>query len=257
LTFILGLTCSEGIVLCADTLESDGMTRSYRNKLESVHISDEWGICWGGSGTAAVVDKFSDKLKFALGNESFNRHEVETKMDTCLELIHQDYPRDPISVVAGLYGRPLVKEDNKESYLGIYESYLYRGFSQSACFSPIRDYAVAGMDVTLASFVLGNSYGVFMRLDEAQALGIFVTSLMKKYAEGVGGDITVVYKTSHESHWFRMHQQAVNEIERDYNGDADTHMSAYWAARNPYSFFATQHERAIEKLKKKLKKVGK
>lgn len=255
-TFILGLNCSDGIVLCADSLESDGMTRSYKNKLESVHISDEWGICWGGSGSSAVVDKFSDKLKFALGNGSFNRHEIENKMDTCLELIHQDYPRDPISIVAGLFGRPQVTGPTKDIYLGHQERYLYRGYSQSACVSPVKDYSVAGMDVTLASFILGNTYHVLMSVMEAKRLGIFVTALMKKYAEGVGGPILVIFHTQHDSHWFRMDPEKVAEVEGDYSvEDADAQMSAYWAARNPRTYSDRLHSEEIEKLRKKLRKI--
>lgn len=255
MTFILGINCSDGIVLSADSLESDGMTRSYKNKLESWHVSDEWGICWGGSGHSAVVDKFSDKLKFSLGNNSFNRHDIENKMDTCLEGIHQEYPRSPISIIAGLYGRQLIKEEEGEPYLGHHESYLYRGFSESACFSPVRDYAAAGMDVTLASFVLGNTYHSLMHISEAKKLGIFVTSLIKKYAEGVGGQTLVVFHSHGESHWFRMDQKLVDSVELDYSVvDAEAQISAYWAARNPDSYSAHKHSDAIDKLKKKLRK---
>jgi hypothetical protein len=257
MTFILGINCSDGVVLCADTLEGDTITRRYRNKLESVHVSDEWGICWGGSGTAAVVDKFSDKLKGSLGNDSFNRQQIEEKIETCLEFIHQYYPRDPISIVVGLFGKPLIKPKNKQPYLGHYEIHLYRGHSSSACIAPEREYAVAGMDVTLASFTLSNTYHSLIHLEEGKNLGIFVTALMKKYADGVGGDTHVVFGGSFCNFWLQMAQDKVNAVERDYSvEDADTSMSAYWAARNPESYSAMKHREKITTLKRKLRRSG-
>src|SRR5438874_10599744 len=97
MTFIAGFNCADGIVLCAEQLETDGVTKRYRCKIEGVIMDEEWAISWAGSGDGHVIDKFTDKLKRALlevGPE-FNQAEIELAVEAALTLINQDHPRNP------------------------------------------------------------------------------------------------------------------------------------------------------------------
>lgn len=260
MTFILGLHCSEGIVLFADTLESDGNTRRYRNKLESMHCwrdDGDWGVCWGGAGTSAIVDKFSDKLKQVLSDdhEPYKRFRIEEKIDMCLEYIRKEYPRDAISIVLGLCGSLAVKDKDGKFQSGVSDHYLYRAHSETACISPDNSYCVAGQDVTLASYLLGNTFTGSMDFAEAIRLGIFVTSGMKKYAEFVDGPITVVFHSHRTPGWFQVEQAKVDAIEADFSvADADATMAAYWAARYPEGGTAVRYADAIARLEEKIKR---
>ncbi len=108
-TFILGMKCADGLVLCADTLETDGVTKSYRVKLASLLWDDgnsEWGICWGASGHAFVCDKFKDKMRQTFKDQPYNRAAIEDRIEVCLEFVRQSYTaQDGIAVVIGLFGR--------------------------------------------------------------------------------------------------------------------------------------------------------
>jgi len=81
----------------------------------------------------------------------------------------------------------LSERQNRDCGGGIWagEVRLYRGSSAVCCASPERAYACAGMDVTLAQFMLRNIYNRLISVSEATKLGVFVTALMKDYADGV------------------------------------------------------------------------
>ena len=186
MTFILGMKCADGLVLCADTLETDGVTKSYRVKLASLLWDDgnsEWGICWGASGHAFVCDKFKDKMRQTFKDQPYNRAAIEDRIEVCLEFVRQSYTaQDGIAVVIGLFGRTSDKGVIPQQW----ERFLYRGSSASACISPVRDYCFAGMDVTLAQFFLSNTYHILMPTEHGKRLGVFVTNLIKRHADGVG-----------------------------------------------------------------------
>lgn len=63
MTFVLGMKCSDGLVLVSDTLESGGVAKRYRGKLYALNSEPLWGVAWGVAGNAHVADKFSDKVK--------------------------------------------------------------------------------------------------------------------------------------------------------------------------------------------------
>jgi 20S proteasome alpha/beta subunit len=174
-TFIVGMKCADGLVLCADSLESDGVTKSYRTKLASFLWNDglsSWGLCWGASGHAFVCDKFKDKMKQSFATQTYNRPAIEEKIEVCLQFIKQSYAdRDGITVVIGLFGNPGPDKNNP------LDLYLYRGSSDSACISPVREHCCAGMDVTLATFFLSNTYHPLMPVEHGKRLGVFTTPL--------------------------------------------------------------------------------
>ncbi|MGA2162851.1 MAG: hypothetical protein ABSH36_00100, partial [Solirubrobacteraceae bacterium] len=79
-TFVVGMKCHDGLVLCADTLESDGVTKTYHTKLSQFLWNDgveDWGLCWGASGSSYTCDKFKDKMKQAFKKQKYNRAAIE------------------------------------------------------------------------------------------------------------------------------------------------------------------------------------
>jgi 20S proteasome alpha/beta subunit len=248
-TFIVGLKCSDGLVMCADTLESDGYTKKYRNKLVNRVIGSEWGVCWGGSGNAYVVDKFSDKLTQMIGNDSYGRAALEIHAEACLEFIRTQYSRpcDQIDIVLSLFGRPLQIEKGLAPVLGIPEFHLYKGSSESACFASQKEYCCAGMDVTLAEFVLANTYLRSIKMAEATRLGIFTTAMMKKYADGVGGETTVYTHLRGSDQWSTLSDFELSVIESDVSVEsAEINMSKFWANSPNRINFSQMTEAEIE-----------
>lgn len=209
-TFIVGIKCSNGVCLCADELESDSITNRYRQKITSTSESD-WGMAWAGSGTSYTVDKFSDKLKQSVKGKRYNRAEIENEIEVCLQFVHQSYSvENGIAVVLIMYGRLKDKDGNPLPT----EFHLYKGSSETACIAPEREYCFAGMDVTLAGFVLANTHHFLSPLDYGIRLGIFATSLMKEYATGVGGPTDVFSYRLGRDGFDPMPSRKIDEIEK-------------------------------------------
>src|SRR3981081_2875848 len=77
-TFILGLHCRDGLVLCSDSLEADGYTKKTVQKLFKYEVEGKWGIGFGCAGTAAACTNFSDRLMELLDDkEPYDRRGTE------------------------------------------------------------------------------------------------------------------------------------------------------------------------------------
>jgi 20S proteasome alpha/beta subunit len=213
MTFIAGFNCRDGIVLCADQMDTDGTTKRYRHKIEGLVMNDQWSFSWACSGDSDIIDKFSDKLKYQLKHiEDFKREDIELATESVLTLIHQYHERQPIKIVAGLWSKGIITS----SHVKVAERVLYRGRSDNQCLARESDYCLGGMDVTLAEFILRNTFkGGQITVDEAVRLGIFVTALMKEYADGVAGDTNVMAYRVAAPGWKDFTQSEIKEIENE------------------------------------------
>ena len=126
-----------------------------------------------------MADKLTDKLKAIPVSGFYDRHKIELLIEQCLKWIRGQYTgsEDDVDIIIGLFGRPLHKERGKTPYLAASELHFYRGDSLTACLAPVRGYCIAGMDVTLASFILKNAHNPFGMVAEAKRLGILILTL--------------------------------------------------------------------------------
>jgi len=218
-TFVIGIKCMDGLVLAADSLEGDGVNKSYVTKLE-VHQRPSWGMCWGGAGHARVVDKFSDKFKQCLKRvKEYDRNKIEAIMETCLTAIGKRYRyEDGITVVAGLYGANILQTIGPKPIQTVgMEWNLYKADSVSACASLQQFHCCAGTgDNSLANFLLRNVYFPGDRVLVGQKLTMMITALMKDYGDGVGGPTTVFSVTlGNRCQWIPLLNFQVEEIEKE------------------------------------------
>jgi hypothetical protein len=167
-------------------------------------------------------------MKQAFKKQKYNRAAIEEKIETCLGFIRQSYPAsDEIRVVVGLFGKLLTVEPGESQY----ELNLYRGASNSECVSPVRQYCCAGMDVTLADFFLTNTYHPLMPVSHGCRLGVFATNLMKRHADGVGGDTDCVSHIIGTSGWKFALDRELADIEKAFPlSSLDESVSRYWMA---------------------------
>jgi len=171
-----------------------------------------------------VVDKLSDKFQLSLDAQHFDRNKIEAVMEVCLRSVKKKYPEEAIEIVAGLFGR---SKKNKP------ESYLYKADSRSCCTSLEKHYCSAGTgDNSLANFILSNTYSRFPRfvtVSEALSLGVFVTSAMKEYADGVGGPTRVFYVDYAMMQWVPLVSPRVAEIEKIFTlQELEESVSSFW-----------------------------
>jgi hypothetical protein len=50
MTIALGFNCPDGIVLCADSMDTDGYTKTKVDKIWCYETQDEWGIAVASAG---------------------------------------------------------------------------------------------------------------------------------------------------------------------------------------------------------------
>jgi hypothetical protein len=225
MTFVVGIRCMDGLVIAADSLERDGYKRRYRNKLEIVSHKDEWAMCWGSAGNSDVIDKFSDKLKQCLRDIPYDRNKIENIVEQCLQAIKKKYPNAQVGIVAGLFGqRPKDKHGRRYP-----EYHLYKGDTEQRCVWLEQTYCCAGMDDSLAEFMLRNTYSAMGRAMEVVWLGVFVTSVMKEYADGVGGKVNAVYINNSTLQWIPLLRHQIEDAEKKLPiTDIEKLVSEFW-----------------------------
>jgi 20S proteasome alpha/beta subunit len=59
MTIAVGFSHLNGMVLCADSLESDGVTKKRVNKIHTCDIGGEWGYALACAGEGDLADSFS------------------------------------------------------------------------------------------------------------------------------------------------------------------------------------------------------
>jgi 20S proteasome alpha/beta subunit len=176
-TFIVGFHCYDGLVMCADSLETDGYNKKLTMKINEYFVLGRWGIMWGCSGTGAAIKNFSDKLKALLGSEAFDKEKTERTIEKAVEFMHSTYPQERLSMLVGLWSmRPR-------------HTSLYEVYETGNCLSPVGSglFCCCGMDDPLANTLLDSAFDSHMRIEEAARLGICVTSIIKERADGVEG----------------------------------------------------------------------
>jgi 20S proteasome alpha/beta subunit len=183
-TFIVGLHCYDGLVMCTDSLESDGINKKIVMKLQVYMVLGEWGLLWGCSGSGPGIKNFSDKLKAllkdgSLQNDPFDKATFERTVETAIEYMHSTYPKEHLSMLIGLWNKRLG------------DTSLYQVYGDSNCLSPVPcgSFCCTGMDDPLANMLLESCFDSLMNVTEAARLGVFVTSIMAERADGVGGPI--------------------------------------------------------------------
>jgi 20S proteasome alpha/beta subunit len=172
-TFIIGFHLLDGLVLCADSEESDTVNKTYVDKLFPLDVEENWRLCFGGSGDAVAIDKFKAKLS-PLPSDQGKRELVVERVLGHIKRIYK-----------GLRFNILLGEVDTERQ----QTFLYRTHDEDVRLRPIDpgNFACIGMETSLAQFLVGNTFDYLMGIDEAMRLGIWATALMKIHTSYVSG----------------------------------------------------------------------
>ena len=96
MTVVAGFRCMNGIVLGADSLEEDGLTKKYVQKLWSYQVSNEWGIAIASAGEGDLADSFTDGIRDILGNSDFDKAKLFGKLRSAIREIRLTYLTCPL-----------------------------------------------------------------------------------------------------------------------------------------------------------------
>lgn len=203
MTFILGMKCRDGLVLCSDSLEADGYVKKNVQKLFHYENPGKWGVAFGCSASSAACSNFGDRFLEQLQSEKkFNRRTMEKTIEAHIHYMAQEYPKETLHVVLGLYST-----DPSEMR-------LYKAQTDTECLSVQPDYACAGLDVSLARFLLDSAFIRDLTMSEGAYLASFITQVMKEKADGVGGPTQVILFHASHPHWFVPAPKKIQKAEK-------------------------------------------
>ena len=113
----------------------------------------------------------------------------------------QEYPDEYITAIVGLWSHSPA------------ETRLYKAQSGTQCLSVESDYACAGLDVSLARFLLDCIFTPTATASDGLYIAAFVTSIMKEKADGVGGPTQLLFHHIGGMRWAKPNKAAVVKIE--------------------------------------------
>jgi 20S proteasome alpha/beta subunit len=226
MTYIVGVQCRAGIVLCSDSLESDGVSRKMVKKLHHYDREQKWGVAWGCSGDSDVISKFTDKMFRLLRNEPDDCDLLrlqEVIESVGLLDIQANYPNANLAIVAGIW------EGHKTLAMRLCKLDVKFG----NCLAVQSDYACAGLDTSLGRFVIDSSYHENITISEGVGLAVFTTNLMKETAEGVGGPTQMLSYRIGRPYWKEHEKKYIDRVDKEFRvGEVKLMIEQYWWQKN-------------------------
>src|SRR5271157_2489385 len=202
MTIALGLRCFDGLVLCTDSLEEDGVTKRFVDKMWVYEVHDDWGIAIASAGEGDLADSFTDGLQHILGNSDFDEMKLLSKLRLAIKQVRTNYPESQFAFLASIFGPPFYCQ-------------LFRVNDQSMHFGPVRRYQTLGIGGSLASFLISQLFKPSMFIEDGMRLAVFVAARVKEHVQGCDGPTSVVtYKQGDRA--FRLWQHGeIAEIENE------------------------------------------
>jgi 20S proteasome alpha/beta subunit len=219
MTIALAMNCIDGIVMLADSSESDGVTKTLADKIWAYQVRQEWGIAIASAGEADLADSFTETLDGILGAESFDENKLLLTLRAAISQTRRTYPDSEFGMLVGICGPPLVMK-------------LYRVADQSMHLGPIRRYEALGVGAQLAKFLCSQMFSEFSMVEEAIRLGIFVISRVSEHVDGCGGPISVLAAKKGTKEWLYEHPEKVVAIQKALESEEfRKHLINYWISK--------------------------
>jgi 20S proteasome alpha/beta subunit len=223
MTFVIGFRCSNGIVLCTDSLEADGLTKRYVNKTKIIGTTD-WGVAIAGAGPGGLLDKFTSDVSANLPRGKYNRKEIESTIEDALSRFRSQY-QEPFRILVGV------------QCMRVIDYGLYR--SDDNYLVPIKDHAHVGMGHSLWRLFAENLYKSGNSVEDNSRLAIFIMRQAINYVDGVDEPIRLATYTSGDQNWSLRTGPLFLTIERYAEGfrncDIGEAIKDSWKSCNPPS----------------------
>jgi len=193
MTYIAAFPCATGIVMCADTLETEG---DYKNYVEKLSVIDDlsYPLAVGGAGVGDLIDCSIDEII-----ERASAERPKTKKDLKLLIknaLKKIYEEDlPTLVIPKQFRTPqlLVSAKTDEGFV-IFHTQGRRVLAEV-------EKAIIGYGTKYNNELLKRLHRPSLSMQQAVLLGVYLVSQSKKLDEGVGGTTRVAVVTQNGS-WF-------------------------------------------------------
>jgi len=220
MTIALGFNCPDGIVLCADSLDSDGESKTRVDKIWSYETQGQWGIAVAGAGESDFCESFADNLGELFTGEQYDKDWIMATLRQAINAARVSYPDLQWSALFGLYGpghRNLLRVSEFSKHL-----------------APCARYAAVGIGSALAKFFCANMYTLFMNVEEAAKLAVYVVQQCINHVEGCEGPISLLHFKVGQPSWCPHHPNEVQKILDQFKDDKlRTNLLNYWKGLTP------------------------
>jgi 20S proteasome alpha/beta subunit len=218
----------DGMVLCTDSLETDGVTKRLVDKIWVYEVQDsgsmEWGIAIASAGEGDLADSFNDDLAEVLGNSDFDEVLLMSKLRAAIRQVRTTYQEAEFGFIAAVYGNPKLY------------SKMFRVLDRSSHFGPVKRYQAIGVGGGIANFLLSQLYTPSICVDEAARLGAFILHQVRGQTEGCDGPTSIVsFGGLGKPQQFRLwHQQEITAIEAEISRTKFREgLQKFWKEFNP------------------------
>ena len=191
-TLIVGLRCTDGVVLAADTEESTAYTRGRTRKLLTRTFANDAVVAIAGAGSGDLIDSAVEQI-FEMVDTSKPKNIADLKAlirQALLRFYRQEvrnYPtRDPLDTVVDLICA--IRAPAPDKHFALYKA-------SGPVISSVSGFAVLGSGAVMRH-VLEELYQPTIAVQRGVALVLHLLSLGKRYVTGVGGDSHIVTLTA-------------------------------------------------------------
>jgi hypothetical protein len=186
MTLIAGIRCRDGIVLCADTQETEGDYRSPVQKIIPISIGGHQ-IIIAGSGHAGLIESFIVQVNGAIAKQCDGLDNVGLR--EVIESVLVEFYRNDVA---------LCPDPPDEKYLKFFiaaSSPKVRQFnawiSENVRLRPLDKHELIGWDAPIYKLALRRLYGEKMSLSQAVLAAIYVLTVAKETSNYVGGALSL------------------------------------------------------------------
>lgn len=223
MTIAIGFNCPDGIVLCTDSFESDGYTKSLVNKIWAYETQGEWGIAVASAGEADFCESFTDNLRELYSGELFNKDKILLQLRTAINAARTTYPDLDWAALIALFGPSPM--DRKLLRLSMGSKHL----------APVKRYEAVGIGSHLAKFFCSQMCNLFMNVDEAIELGVFITQRCIEHVDHCDGPVSVLSWKIGQTGWAPCHPDEVEQIQKRLGNKSQLRRNLYefWLSLTP------------------------
>jgi len=223
MTIALSFVCPEGMVLCTDSLDTDGYTKSRVNKIWAYETQDEWGVAVASAGESDFIDSFTENLRELFSGERFDKEWVMSTLRKAISAARTSYPDLEWAALFALFG-PLLSDCR-----------LLRVSHRSKHLAPVRRYEAFGVGAHLAKFLCSKLYTQFISLQEAEELAVFIVLQCINNVDGCDSPISLLSWKVGMSTWSMCPQNEIQKMVKRLEAlDLRKNLLNYWREKTPH-----------------------
>jgi 20S proteasome alpha/beta subunit len=182
MTMAAGFVARDGVLLCADTLYSDGFTKTYRDKI-FVPFGNESKVCFALAGHEPTARMVIERCKETLSSKKLKKASTSAIVTVIQEVVKTAWEQYVDT-------RPVEEREGSRFYLliGISEGVKARLFaSYGVVVMPVDAFDCFGAGRHLGHYIIEPTYQPTMTVNELVMLAIHALAATKERADGVGG----------------------------------------------------------------------